>query len=305
MNYSIRYHYERGGDSPLTNPNGTLSNHHVLSYPHMYALGVIVLATAVADTDFRNRCSDVLARYYGGNGMRLTSEKLPDLTGNKISFVGKKGQIGPILKQIAWTHDNLFVGPSGKYRDDDPSQRTDGIPISVGRWDFPNTMQTLFREIKSYVANEKDQIGTINIEEHKMKRIAEGFIKALPLRAQAMPKQSRVSDWVVQITKCNGGRTEPGYFPVFFPKSAEKKFYLRSEMDENDLYCGRFSLKKRGMRVNTDKRFRVLARAIQGEKLSLFGRIVNAESEHSGQDYEFISKFFPKVPKKYKEGDKE
>lgn len=298
MNYSIRYYYERGGDGPPTNPNGTLSNHHVLSYPHMYALGVIVLATAVADTDFRNRCSDVLGNYYNdnkGGGVQLTSEKLPDLTDNKISFVDKKDQIDPILKKIAWTHDNLFVGPSGKYRDDDPSQGTDGIPISVGRWDFPNTMQTLFREIKSYVANEKDQIGTINIEEHKMKRIAEGFIRAIRWREQAMPEESRVSDWVVQITKCNGGRTEPGYFPVFFPKSAGKEFDLRSEMAKNDLYCGRFSLKKRGMRVNTDRRFRVLARDIRGEKLSLFGRIVNAESEHGGQDYEFISKFFPEV----------
>lgn len=297
----------RSGSGPSTAINGTLSNHHVVSYPRMFSLGVIVLAEAAVNEGFITTCNNILRSYYGRNNMpQLTKSILPTVVGDNITFPSDTNKnetknMYNILYKIAWSHDNLFVGPAGVYRDDDPSQRNDGIPISAGKWRFPENMCKLFDRFSSNIPNESNISRTLNLKKYVLHDIARDFIQAVTeghQQQQPNPKESIVSDWVAKIYDRRGNSIGSGYYPIYFPDTPGGDVNLNRDMHKDDLYHGRLSLRKNSdMTVIPKKRFRVcVRRRANNGYYDLYGYLVNEGNSHIQKDSIQIRGLFQNVP---------
>ena len=213
----IKYTYNRGVFCGMHVLRNKYSRHHIISYPMMRTFAEVAF-----------RCE----HYAWEKPDHVLQEKYVTL---RRRFPGTNDEA---LKNIvSWAYANLFIGPNCNYRDDDPSQKMDKIPLS-----FPKERAEMARRIKkmwnemtgSYLVGERNKTINIHIRTNSdtMIRFLNEFLDyVLMVRNEDNIYITCMSDWVVrevtQPTKC--------YYRFYFGTTDkfEKKenfaFYLREE----------------------------------------------------------------------------
>ena len=174
-----RNDYPHGGDTL----GAHLSRHHVVCYPHMYAFGVILLAyfQLLGDALDSDAKYQKFLRYYG----RWSATN--DSAVHNIVRACKNGQRDVLnyyddkcrnfFKEVAWTESNLFIGPSGTLRADDPGQGIDTVPVSMGQDGFIRRLIELRgRGIPGEIPMSADQAGFIRLDGKDISDIARGYL---------------------------------------------------------------------------------------------------------------------------------
>ncbi|MCH5255303.1 MAG: hypothetical protein J1F41_10300, partial [Lachnospiraceae bacterium] len=131
MDITIKYLYKRMGGFPNSNEtlSKNLARHHILSYPFMLSFSVVTfwyIATCEPGAIierlesfyrprldnrkyvWRKACMDFKAKLIAG-----------DSVDDAMSY----------MNWLCWAESNLFIGPAGRYRLDDPSQTMDKFPL--------------------------------------------------------------------------------------------------------------------------------------------------------------------------------
>lgn len=196
---NISFIYNRGDSFPgNTVLNNRFSRHHIISYPMMRCFAEVLLQfekkeIVTADKELREKYEKFNRAYTGQN---MDEKK----------------------NRIAWAYSNLFIGPSSKYREDDPSQKMDKIPIS-----FPEKRAILAKNVKlawnkissSYIVGESDTEISLKISENKndVKTFLSTFIDyILDVRTEGAIHVTRLNDWVVKPDTSQSGEYYHFYF---------------------------------------------------------------------------------------------
>ena len=182
---------------------GQFTLHHVMPYRYAFFVGFVV------EQLIRTAPTWTAVRGGGGLKQRLVSvynrlAPMPGVTDATLLQLAHTGDKAPDLRvghHFAWMGANLFVGPSGSWRLDDP--HTDIEPtrpqsFDDGRW---NALHALKRYIDTYAYDFDDtakEVSTIQIV------LEEGqFVSGLMERLEALTGYGRdahpftPSDWIV------------------------------------------------------------------------------------------------------------
>lgn len=166
MEETIRFQYLRSGNG-YVGAGGvipqSLSRHHMISYPFMLTYWVATLFYLNRDNQYVGAFENFIQKngiaLNGGmqNFMQLFNRNLEEIV---------SGNIGD-LNKLCWAHSNLFIGPAGKYRDDDPSQKVEECPLNMDK-----RQKGLSKEVidiwskhvsSSRIVGERDQYITVKI----------------------------------------------------------------------------------------------------------------------------------------------
>lgn len=296
--YSIQYTYQRSGAGPpgAAVLNNTLSHHHMLSFPRIYALGAIVMASAAIKGDC-NGFTTRLQRYYGAAIPTLAPKDLPKVIGHTISYPEDNNSLHQVLTTIGWTSDNLFIGPSGVYRSDDPSQGNDTRPDSMSSWAFPETVINIFQNAGISVPNVSGTGGTyhaIRLRDNQIHDIANKFLGAISKITPRL-RETIVSDWVAQIDDPRrSGRYRSQCYPIFFASSSGGQ----TQSNDAKLLCAKLKVRQRQDSVSHTQVFRICCRTYAGSNSYLYGELVNSGTEHQQQGTKGIINLMSGVPLK-------
>lgn len=233
----IEYDYKRnnyvGGGKVYDSDN--ISRHHIVSYPHMFEFGTILLAyfQILGDGLLGDLYFKRFLEYYGVHSSTNLSTIQTILkeqrSGLRDAFNYCEKNCRNFFMTVAWTDANLFTGPAGKLRADDPGQSVDGVPSSLTLNSFETALINIRMSgiIKGKPALSKGERGSINLEERKIAEIAREYIRNLP--NITCPYETRVSDWLAVPLEANRSRQYDCY-DIFFstnPKNnnLEKRGY--------------------------------------------------------------------------------
>lgn len=218
-----RNDYPHAGDMPL---GAHLSRHHVVCYPHMYAFGVILLAyfQLLGDALDSDAPYQKFLRYYGQwsatNDSAVHNIVRARINGQRDVLNYCDDKCRNFFKEVAWTKSNLFIGPSGKLRADDPGQGIDAVPVSMGQDGFIRRLMELRGgRISGNIPMSEDQVGFINLDVNAISDIARGYLDKLP--DVPVLHESRVSDWrAVSLADAGSNRSHEA-FAIFFSKNSK------------------------------------------------------------------------------------
>lgn len=199
MNITIEYLYRRMGGFP--NKNETLSEnlarHHILSYPFMLSFSVATfwyIATCEPGTIieklesfyrprlggeyvWRKACMDFKAKLIAG-----------DSVDDAMSF----------MSWLCWAESNLFIGPAGRYRLDDPSQTMDKFPLYMDDRvkHKANEVKAVWDKIcKSSVVGEEGAKITLKIKGDRLPNFVEAFVDYICLSKKGNIYRSAYKEW--------------------------------------------------------------------------------------------------------------
>lgn len=224
---AIQYLYQRREAFPFCEPyaikgmeqnelDSRLSRHHIIAFPYMYALGVIVVAYLYRyrmERDSRIREIEDFYKYYYGNETPngtdlwrvLQENHICHGDRNRLNFT--QGNCVAVFNRLAWTPENIFLGPAGKFREDDPGQECEQIPLSMRCLQteryliwvlYEKYRQVLCRQ-KSTLAMRTNETGYIEIEEQELVEIGKVFLHHLAgKRALGGGYRTLVCDWVAR-----------------------------------------------------------------------------------------------------------
>lgn len=220
MKISISYKYNRGGECKTSaGRRGPLpahmSHHHIIAYPRMYFLGVLSLVYLKKQNNMQQvRFLERVAKIDNN----AISSCLKSVEKNKSlwSVPTHDNAVNESLYRIAWMPMNLFIGPSAKFRLDDPHQENDEIPISM-RENRRKNIERIEDGLRKYVTqkipldSETSKCITFNEEKHfdELMKIFFGNIND-----SFDCYDSKVSDWYIEvINNCNSskGRADKYY----------------------------------------------------------------------------------------------
>lgn len=215
MDFSISYYYNRGaapGVWPALTPD--LSKHHIISYPHMFALGVIYVTwlrenSGKEHAQYGQACQTLLV-FLQSRGFAVDQAYLEQLLQNTLQGESGRyrllnesgshqsaGQLQSFLNQFSWMDSNLFIGPSGAFRCDDPSQKIDKLPLSL-----PESQKKMIRQLitlkkeylPSVIPNQSGTRGTITCPQKGAEELVFQLEQLLGASARGI-YESKVSDW--------------------------------------------------------------------------------------------------------------
>lgn len=208
-----------------------LARHHIISRVHMFEFAVILLAY------FQMKYADVggglskdsefcrFMSYYNKSGLN-EGEVLKILGRREIKAPGYKYDsftysMGDTEKnaanQTVWTRANLFTGPDGRFRYDDPGQDYDGIPFSMPDSSFSQQLYHIRAGgIPGRPAMEDKGWGYLALDQKRIFQIAETFIHALPPTMQV--HDTKVSDWRAVMLK-KGQLCKESCYKIFITKN--------------------------------------------------------------------------------------
>ena len=170
----------------------------------MYFLGFAALARASESATHRA----YLETLVGGRINVGTAIDEMVVTGGTTKLFAIPGTPTPtidqLLTKVAWTEMNLFIGPAGIYRDDDPSQRNDKLPKGM-----PETTKTALKEvmttIKSFSSSLPHVTGSggdtqcARMSQKAFENITNTFLDKIKVTPRTY--DSKVSDWYIKIGK--------------------------------------------------------------------------------------------------------
>lgn len=251
----IHYSYESRGGYPYqdTGLGNNLSRHHIIAYPDMYAIGAIVLAYfRILDMEYANykvkdfylsndyRKFETYYRtiYYDANGDRRESgiarnemnNVMEPLRAQQEWFADTRINLFDswaqgVLNKLAWTRNNLFIGPTAKFRCDDPEQKCDSLPLSMRNTDFVKwvyeAVYNRYIRAGQEIAKAAGGRGCIILEKDMIKTIGHEFINRLP----NMPREhkTKVGDWKAVCSDEQRNRTGSNEkYSIYFERNTRK-----------------------------------------------------------------------------------
>lgn len=188
MDISITYTYQRGGNANDRRVYHNISHHHVISYPRMYELGALALCYLDRlernDIDINARV-ELLAGINSLTTARVMSAVhaviLLEDTGRIIYHLPSyRSEIHACLSEIAWLPMNLFTGPKGDFRSDDPSQRYDSFPPNMPRKQrdaIQNIINGILKYCTSRIPNDRTKLDFISAGQTHQGIIAYAAVK--------------------------------------------------------------------------------------------------------------------------------
>lgn len=117
--------------------------------------------------------------------------------------LGPNGQLevvdplSAVMSKICWTHFNLFLGPRGSLRNDDPSQHMESTrpnSFKSARWEVLVKLNQMYKDIGIRSADQTNQEIKYKISYAAAQKISQYFLDNVK---KIRPHQTLVSDWVV------------------------------------------------------------------------------------------------------------
>ncbi len=241
----IYYHYARGDycGRGEKNNNDYVSRHHAISYPHMYMFGVVLLAYFQIEWNSfegneSNRSKrleriDLFQKFqkYYGESSATNSSSIQSILKDHMNegddlFNYTDRNCQNFFMQVAWTDANLFMGPAGKFRSDDPGQGLDGIPLTLGSDEFIKKLGELrdAHFITGLPAMNQNQPSNswINLEKEDIAYIAKEYLQHLPKSIiRQRPYETRVSDWCAVVESADN-RPNNKCYDIFFGRGIKQ-----------------------------------------------------------------------------------
>lgn len=246
----ITYSYDRY-DGPAPGGNNFCSNHHVLPYHLMYLIGIICLALARQKNDddpydYLEKVKALVPTQLGnlGNTMQQIvvdgsnyvfpkDENVVNATGGLVNV---NLSLPTVIGEIAWLQYNIFKGPRGLSRADDPSQLAESEkPASFPkeRWENLASLLNMYSGIGKKSAATRGQRINFEVDYVKAKAIAQFFLNKINPNTPA--HQTVVGDWVVRDTDGN-------YYKCSINLKSQEKYnsLVLSTKSEDAMYKGMF-----------------------------------------------------------------
>lgn len=180
---NITYEYQRAnapGNYPAIDPR--LSRHHIISYPFMRTFAEVLL-------QFRNDPEVDVAK-------REQIRALIDDFKRNNHIAGAND--AALIVYLCWARPNLFIGPSSAYRDDDPSQRMEELPLLLNSRvrESAKKVKELWNGVSSsYLVGEKDTRISISVDERKVPDFLIAFLNYVNLPNDIY--DTKCSEWLV------------------------------------------------------------------------------------------------------------
>ncbi|MBD5470809.1 MAG: hypothetical protein HDR19_06800 [Lachnospiraceae bacterium] len=295
MRVSISYYYYRGGTAAGPALSNFLSHHHVISYPRMYYLGVLSLcylkklkttnesaANAKMQT-LLNACR--IPNLPVANAVNAVSNTEPD----RFNIPEGNNNIQNTLYGIAWMPQNLFIGPAGKIRLDDPSQNNDKLPIGM-----PNAQKRNINQIITglnlyshsnipHVCGAGGQTNAVAFDnEADFNRLVELFFDNIGGTCGCY--DSKISDWLIGVN--NNSRIN--YYNILFSTSARAAQEAENLRQKRTLVTGKFAVKSNSIKnIDSKKCFKALSKDAD----YVYGSLNNLEQECRDQQSRCIQSF--------------
>lgn len=239
---NITYRYERTGNYPGNGKalGAELARHHILSYPFMRSFAVVTfwyMATHESDS-IAAKAKNKLDDFYQARGVGIGVNgwfNTCKLFKNKSNLELEVEKASGFLNWICWAESNLFIGPAGKHRLDDPSQKMDQFPLNMDK-----AVKHKATEVKkawdkicaSRLVGEKDQMISLSINDKELPNFVEIFVEYICLSKPKCIYESKYKDWAAYPTT---GKSKPHQFwlnlsqPNNDIKDKRYKFALRDE----------------------------------------------------------------------------
>lgn len=294
--HSIQYYFHRGAypsvaaaaiGAPAAVLPTFLGRHHILSYPRMYALGAIVLSAFKLDPTLCSKYLNQLSTYYIAGMTPSDIVTGVCLQGRTIIIRTDKTKISNFLNRFAWNDNNLFVGPAPQFRNDDPRQGVDMIPLSMKKTAFVKALPDLFsRHGGSAIPCEEGEGGptkAITMSDELIVSIADELCQKHP--RQATLYYTQVEDWLAYIDK--------KYYKLYIdtPSAAgsKKKQNLQNSLKKAKLVV-------RGSQRLEKEVFRATQRHNSSDPYTVSGYFVREGPEHDAQQENKICPLFSNLP---------
>lgn len=242
----------------------------------MYYLGVLSLCylkkLKAADESAANTKMQILFDACQCPGLSIANavNAVINIAPGSFSIPEGNNDIQPTLYKIAWMPQNLFIGPAGKIRSDDPSQNNDKLPIGM-----PNAQKTNINQIIAglnqyshsnipHVSGTGGQRNAVAFDnEADFNKLMDIFFHNISGHINCY--DSKISDWLISVDNRHN------YNILFY--TGRQSEALTSEY-QRQLVSGKFTVKKASHRnVIDDKTFKVLSKDID----SVYGIINNLD----------------------------
>lgn len=167
--------------------------------------------------------------------------------GNAINYHFTDTNSVATLNRLAWTPENLFIGPAGKFRGDDPASNCDKIPISMkarscnsksfNRYLYDKYQQMLADKRKYDIALTKNDYGYIYIDETELIDFSTNFLSRLKnLTAVRREHNTLVNDWVA-IRRNSNGRISSACFKIYIDTNKEHQAKYEQKKYNDYVLC--------------------------------------------------------------------
>ena len=181
MDITIKYLYKRMGGFPNSNEtlSKNLARHHILSYPFMLSFSVVTfwyIATHGSKSIAKQKLDNFYeVRKVGGWFDACMDFKAKLIAGDSVDDAMS------YMNWLCWAESNLFIGPAGRYRLDDPSQKMDKFPlymddrVKIGATRVEKAWGAI---CGSSVVGEEGAEITLNIKRDKLPNLLPNFVEA-------------------------------------------------------------------------------------------------------------------------------
>lgn len=205
-NITYRYRRPSGGyPGPGILPAG-LTRHHIFSYPFMLTYAVVTMHYLANHED--GKAMDKLQKFYQARPGAV----IPQVSEFGYSSLEDKveGNMAGLV-WICWAEPNLFIGPSGVCRDDDPSQRMEQFPLSL-----PARQMQLAEEVgrnwkavsSSRIVGREDETISVAFDAKKMPQFVHSFLDYISYRGGSGAQnihRTNYGDWALKKNAAEAG----------------------------------------------------------------------------------------------------
>lgn len=219
---SIQYAYQRTGNYPgnvVGAWHAGLARHHILSFPFMCSFAVVTFwYIATHQNDAASYAKAKLDAFYKARGGGLNGWFTLCARFNKEGggYLGAEVQgANSILNWICWAESNLFIGPAAIYRTNDPSQKMDQIPLSMGETEKGKAVMDKATDVKkawddickSSIVGEDGQPISLSINDGGLPNFVKVFVDYICLSEPNVIYRSKYKDWAANLSTDTAGNT--------------------------------------------------------------------------------------------------
>lgn len=266
MEISISYYYHRG-EKNRNDLSPSISRHHVISYPRMYYLGVLALCYLKSQPEIVSEKVKLLKDVCGNQNLNIEEalKHVNNCVEGKFSIPSDVPIVQEVLNEIAWMPMNLFTGPSGNFRIDDPSQRNESLPEKMSD-EQKGALKKIIGGLKEYshsfiphIEGEGGSTKSVHFDnENQFNDLAKLFLENIKSDKPLSCYDSELSDWRIGTKYCKGedgcyycGR-KINYYEFYFANQNQKTEEILCEKRNNRLLLfGKFALMDPSQNIRT------------------------------------------------------
>lgn len=231
VKFKIQYKRADGGYSGKEEGlNSYLARHHIISYPFMQIYTIVTAWYCTNNNEMREKFNKFLKDRspYRYDETNVLYKKLKEKT--EIYLDMNETGWSDILNKVCWAESNLFIGPGGLYRMDDPSQKKEKFPLSMDKqqMQLANNVISAWNSISNAaIVGEKDQFIEFTLKKADSKGV-EKFVAAFLAYINCTKDiyVTRYDDWVAVPIGEKGSYT--------FRVKTDNGMAVRNDWEKND-----------------------------------------------------------------------